>query len=49
MVVSNGQPIALVIADTYERAVHAASLVKVEYIKENAETDFEKINLMISY
>ena len=42
MVVSNGQPIALVIADTYERAVHAASLVKVEYIKENAETDFEK-------
>ncbi len=42
MVVSNGQPIALVVADTYERAVHAASLVKVEYIKENAETNFEK-------
>lgn len=42
LVVSNGQPIALVIADTFERAVHAASLVKVDYIKENAETDFEK-------
>jgi xanthine dehydrogenase YagR molybdenum-binding subunit len=42
MVVSNGQPIALVVADTFERAVHAASLVKVEYIKENAETDFDK-------
>jgi xanthine dehydrogenase YagR molybdenum-binding subunit len=42
IVVSNGQPIALVIADTYERAVHAASLVKVQYHTENAETDFEK-------
>ena len=42
MVVSNGQPIALVVADTFERAVHAASLVKVDYIKENAETDFDK-------
>lgn len=42
LIVSNGQPIALVIADTFERAVHAASLVKVEYIKENAETDFDK-------
>jgi xanthine dehydrogenase YagR molybdenum-binding subunit len=42
MIVSNGQPIALVVADTFERAVHAASLVKVEYIKENAVTDFDK-------
>lgn len=42
LIVSNGQPIALVIADTFERAVHAASLVKVDYIKENAETDFDK-------
>jgi xanthine dehydrogenase YagR molybdenum-binding subunit len=41
-IVSNGQPIALVVADTYERAVHAASLVKVQYQKENSETDFEK-------
>lgn len=42
LVVSNGQPIALVVADTFERAVHAASLVKVEYDKEVPETDFEK-------
>lgn len=40
-VYSNGQPIALVIADTLERAVHAASLVKVAYIKEEFDTDFE--------
>ncbi len=42
LIVSNGQPIALVVADTYERAVHAASLVSVVYEKENHETDFEK-------
>lgn len=42
MVVSNGQPIALVIADTFERAVHATSLVKVEYEAETPVTDFEK-------
>ncbi len=42
LIVSNGQPIALIVADTFERAVHAASLVKVEYIKENSETDFDK-------
>ncbi len=40
-VYSNGQPIALVIADTLERAVHAASLVKAEYTKEEFDTDFE--------
>ncbi|MEI9944933.1 MAG: xanthine dehydrogenase family protein molybdopterin-binding subunit [Chitinophagaceae bacterium] len=42
MVKSNGQPIAMVVADTYERAVYAASLVKVDYIAEEPETDFEK-------
>ncbi|MDZ4796063.1 MAG: xanthine dehydrogenase family protein molybdopterin-binding subunit [Bacteroidota bacterium] len=42
LVVSNGQPVALVVADTFERAVYAASLVKVDYIKENSETDFDK-------
>lgn len=41
-VVSNGQPIALVVADTLERAVHAASLVKVQYVEEKGETDFDK-------
>ncbi len=40
-VYSNGQPIAMVIADTLERAVHAASLVKAEYIKEEFDTDFD--------
>ncbi|RYZ31668.1 MAG: xanthine dehydrogenase family protein molybdopterin-binding subunit, partial [Sphingobacteriales bacterium] len=39
---SNGQPIAIVVADTFERAVYAASLVKAKYAKEVAETDFEK-------
>ncbi len=42
MIVSNGQPIALVVADTFERATHAASLIKVDYHKEQPETDFEK-------
>ncbi len=42
MVVSNGQPIAMVVADTFERAVYAASLVKVQYEKETPETDFDK-------
>jgi xanthine dehydrogenase YagR molybdenum-binding subunit len=36
----SGQPIALVIADTYERAVYAASLVKAKYNKEAHNTDF---------
>lgn len=38
----NGQPIALVIADTFERAVLAASLVKAQYKKENYQTDFSQ-------
>jgi xanthine dehydrogenase YagR molybdenum-binding subunit len=42
LVYSNGQPIAMVIADTLERAVHAASLVQVEYIKDEFDTDFKK-------
>jgi xanthine dehydrogenase YagR molybdenum-binding subunit len=41
LVFSNGQPIAMVIADTLERAVYAASLVKAEYIKDEIDTDFE--------
>lgn len=36
----NGQPIALVIADTFERATHAASLVRATYQKESFDTDF---------
>ncbi|MDQ7948288.1 MAG: xanthine dehydrogenase family protein molybdopterin-binding subunit, partial [Pedobacter sp.] len=38
----NGQPIAIVVADTFERATYAASLVKVGYQKAEFNTDFEK-------
>jgi xanthine dehydrogenase YagR molybdenum-binding subunit len=38
----NGQPVAIVVADTFERATYAASLVKVAYTKEAFNTDFEK-------
>lgn len=38
----NGQPIAIVIANTFERATYAASLVKATYAKEEFNTDFEK-------
>lgn len=40
-VFSNGQPIAMVIADTMERAMHAASLVKAEYMKDEFDTSFD--------
>ncbi len=36
----NGQPIAIVVADTFERATYAASLVKAQYQKEEPHTDF---------
>jgi xanthine dehydrogenase YagR molybdenum-binding subunit len=36
----NGQPLAVVVADTFERAVHAAGLVKVAYREERAVTEF---------
>lgn len=36
------QPIALVIADTFERMQYAASLIKAEYIKEEHTTDLNK-------
>src|SRR3712207_4083523 len=35
------QPIALVIADTYERVLHAAKLVKAQYEKAAHQTDLE--------
>lgn len=38
----NGQPIALVVADRYERAVYAASLIRAQYEKETFTTDFDK-------
>ncbi len=36
------QPIALVIADTFERMQYAASLIKAEYFKEEHSTDLNK-------
>jgi len=42
LIFSNGQPIALVVADTYERAIHAASLVRVQYDVTQSVTDFEQ-------
>ncbi len=38
----NGQPIALVVADRYERALYAASLIKAQYQKEEHATNFYK-------
>ncbi|EOR95831.1 Periplasmic aromatic aldehyde oxidoreductase, molybdenum binding subunit YagR [Arcticibacter svalbardensis MN12-7] len=38
----NQQPIALVIADTFERATYAASLVTATYQKEPFKTNFQK-------
>ncbi len=42
-VLFNGHPIALVIADTFERAQYAARLIKVQYSKEEHQTNIEKI------
>lgn len=36
-----GQPIAVVVADTYERAMYAATLVKTEYNKDEHRTSVE--------
>ena len=38
----NGQPIALVVADTFERATYAAALVKAAYQAQPFETNFHK-------
>ncbi|HWB92776.1 MAG TPA: molybdopterin cofactor-binding domain-containing protein, partial [Puia sp.] len=38
----NGQPIALVIAETFERATYAARLIKATYQETPFETDFSK-------
>ncbi|MBC7934055.1 MAG: xanthine dehydrogenase family protein molybdopterin-binding subunit [Rhizobacter sp.] len=38
----NGQPIALVMADSFERATHAASLIKAQYNKETFSTGLEQ-------
>ena len=38
-----GQPIALVIAETLEQANHAATLVRVTYAPETATTDISRV------
>jgi xanthine dehydrogenase YagR molybdenum-binding subunit len=38
-----GQPIALVVATTWEKAVKAAAMVKAEYVTEESETDFDTL------
>ena len=38
----NGQPVALVVADSFERATHAASLIKAQYNKEAHQTDLNE-------
>jgi len=38
----NGQPIAVVVADTLEHAIAAAQLVKVRYRQQEPELDFER-------
>ncbi|CAM3386797.1 xanthine dehydrogenase family protein molybdopterin-binding subunit [Flavobacterium chungbukense] len=37
----NGQPIALVVADTFEMARYAATQIKLAYVEEKFETDLE--------
>lgn len=37
----NGQPIALIIADTFEQALFASSLIKADYNKEQHQTDLK--------
>ncbi|TIR43538.1 MAG: xanthine dehydrogenase family protein molybdopterin-binding subunit, partial [Mesorhizobium sp.] len=43
-VTHQGQPIALVVADTLEQAVHAAEVVRVTYRNEAAATDMESVD-----
>ena len=38
----NGQPIAVVVADTFEHAVAGADVLKIRYREEEAELDFER-------
>ena len=38
-----GQPIALVVAETLERAAHAATLVRVSYAPESGVTDIDRV------
>ena len=41
-IVFNGQPIAMVVAETFEQARHAAHLIQAEYQEEKSRTDLTK-------
>ncbi len=41
-IVFNGQPVAMVVADTFEQARYASSLIRVEYKAEESSTDLGK-------
>jgi xanthine dehydrogenase YagR molybdenum-binding subunit len=43
-----GQPVALVVADSFEQARYAANLVKVEYSPDTPATDFEMSGKVVS-
>ncbi len=45
----NGQPVAMVVADTLERAEHACSLIRIEYQQESAHVSFmdEKVHATV--
>jgi len=38
----SGQPVALVVADTYELARHAAALIRIQYARKAPQTDLER-------
>lgn len=37
----SGQPVAVVVAETFEQARHAAALVRIDYLPDHHETNFE--------
>jgi xanthine dehydrogenase YagR molybdenum-binding subunit len=48
LVVHQGQPIGLVVADTLEEAVHAARLVRIAYAGETGATDIGQAQVQVS-
>lgn len=42
VIMYNGQPIALVVAETFELARYAATLIEIDYEEESFETDLKK-------
>ena len=46
-IVQQGQPIALVVAETLEQAIHAATLVRVAYAAETGMTDIGQVTAIL--